>query len=70
MENHSRHLHAKAYLFVKPILTSEKDAIKEAVESARYAEGVGASRVSFCPATIHKGTLMEIDLKPSYKKYE
>ena len=52
-------VHAKAYLFVKPILTSERDAIDEAVESARYAEEVGASRVSFCPATIHKGTLME-----------
>jgi hypothetical protein len=53
-------VHGKAYLFVKPILLSEKDAIEEAVESARYAEGVGASRISFCPATIHKGTLMEL----------
>ena len=50
---------AKAYIFVKPILTSEKDAITEAVESAQYAESVGASRISFCPATIHKDTLME-----------
>ncbi|AEG18900.1 archaeosine biosynthesis radical SAM protein RaSEA [Methanobacterium paludis] len=53
-------VHAKAYLFVKPILTSENAAIEEAVESARYAESVGASRISFCPATIHKGTLMEL----------
>jgi archaeosine synthase beta-subunit len=51
---------AKAYLFVKPILTSEKDAIEEAVESALYAESVGASRISFCPATIHKDTMMEL----------
>ncbi len=51
---------AKAYLFVKPILTSEKDAIEEAVKSAEYAESVGASRISFCPATIHKNTLMEL----------
>jgi radical SAM enzyme (TIGR01210 family) len=51
---------AKAYLFVKPILTSEKDAIEEAVNSAFYAESVGASRISFCPATIHKDTLMEL----------
>ena len=51
---------AKAYLFVKPILTSEKDAIEEAVESAEYAETVGVSRISFCPATIHKDTLMEL----------
>jgi archaeosine synthase beta-subunit len=51
---------AKAYIFVKPILTSEKDAVEEAVESAIYAESVGASRISFCPATIHKDTLMEL----------
>ncbi len=51
---------AKAYIFVKPILTSEKDAIEEAVKSAEYAESVGASRISFCPATIHKDTLMEL----------
>ncbi len=51
---------AKAYIFVKPILTSEKDAIEEAVESAEYAESVGVSRLSFCPATIHKDTLMEL----------
>ena len=50
---------AKAYIFVKPILTSEKDAIEEAVQTAEYAESVGASRISFCPATIHKDTLME-----------
>jgi len=51
---------AKAYLFVKPILTSEKNAIDEAVSSAKYAESVGVSRISFCPATIHKDTLMEL----------
>lgn len=51
---------AKAYLFVKPILTSEKGAIEESVNSAAYAESVGVSRISFCPATIHKDTLMEI----------
>ena len=51
---------AKAYLFVKPILTSERDAIEEAVKSAEYAESVGASRIAFCPATIHKDTLMEL----------
>lgn len=51
---------AKAYIFVKPILISEKDAIEEAVNSAFYAESAGASRISFCPATIHKDTLMEL----------
>ena len=50
-------------LFVKPILTSEKNAIEEAVESAEYAESVGASRISFCPATIHKDTLMETSME-------
>ena len=51
---------SKAYLFVKPILTSEKEAIADAVASAKYAEKVGVDRISFCPATIHKGTLMEL----------
>ncbi len=51
---------SKAYLFVKPILTSEKEAIEDAVASAKYAEEVGVDRISFCPATIHKGTLMEL----------
>ncbi|MDD3753895.1 MAG: archaeosine biosynthesis radical SAM protein RaSEA [Methanobacterium sp.] len=50
----------KAYLLFKPILTSEKDAIDDAVKSAQYAERVGVNRVSFCPSTIHKGTLMEV----------
>ncbi|MGZ7117016.1 MAG: archaeosine biosynthesis radical SAM protein RaSEA [Methanobacterium sp.] len=51
---------SKAYLFVKPILTSEKEAIEDAVSSAKYAEKLGVDRISFCPATIHKGTLMEV----------
>lgn len=51
---------SKAYLFVKPILTSEKEAIEDAVSSAKYAEKMGVDRISFCPATIHKGTLMEL----------
>lgn len=51
---------SKAYLFVKPILTSEKEAIEDAIASAQYAEEIGVDRISFCPATIHKGTLMEV----------
>lgn len=51
---------AKVYLLVKPVLTSESEAIEDAVRLAKYAENVGVSRVSFCPSTIHKGTLMEI----------
>lgn len=51
---------SKAYLFIKPILTSEKDSIEDAVSSAKYAQKIGVDRISFCPATIHKGTLMEV----------
>ncbi len=58
--NLSCDVRAKAYLFVKPILISEKDAIEEAVNSALYAESIGVSRISYCPATIHKDTLMEL----------
>lgn len=50
---------SKVYLLVKPILTSEKEAIDDAVQSAEYAQDVGVDRISFCPSTIHKGTLME-----------
>ncbi|MCD7781153.1 MAG: archaeosine biosynthesis radical SAM protein RaSEA [Methanosphaera sp.] len=50
---------AKAYLLVKPILLSEKEAIQEAVESAKYAQSVGVKRLSYCPATVHGGTLMD-----------
>ena len=50
---------SKAYIFVKPILTSEKEAIDEAIATGKYCESVGVNRVSFCPATIHRGTLIE-----------
>ncbi len=52
-------LRSKVYLLVKPVLTSEKEAIEDAVQSAEYAQKVGVNRISFCPSTIHKGTLME-----------
>ncbi len=51
---------SKVYLLVKPILTSEKEAIIDAIQSAEYAEQSGVDRISFCPSTIHKGTLMEM----------
>jgi radical SAM enzyme (TIGR01210 family) len=51
---------SKVYLLVKPILTSEKEAIVDAIQSAEYAEQSGVDRISFCPSTIHKGTLMEM----------
>ena len=49
----------KAYIFIKPILLSEKEAIDEAIATGTYVEKLGVDRVSCCPATIHKGTLME-----------
>ncbi len=49
----------KAYIFIKPILISESEAIDEAVETGNYVESIGVDRISCCPATIHKGTLME-----------
>lgn len=50
---------SKAYIFVKPILLNEKEAIDEAIETAFYCESVGVDRLSFCPATIHGKTLIE-----------
>ena len=50
----------KVYLLVKPVLTSEREAIEDSVKSAQYAAEMGVGRVSFCPSTIHKGTLMEL----------
>lgn len=50
---------SKSYILVKPILTTEKEAINEAINTAIYSEKIGVDRISFCPATIHKGTLIE-----------
>ena len=58
-ENKGYNLKSKAYIFVKPILISESQAIKEAIETARYCEKIGVNRLSICPATIHGGTLIE-----------
>ena len=52
-------IRAKAYLLVKPILISEKQAIQESIDSAKYAKDVGVKRIAYCPATVHTGTLME-----------
>lgn len=52
-------LKTKAYIFVKPILVSEAQAISEAIETARYCKSIGVNRLSFCPATIHSGTVIE-----------
>ncbi|MBQ8016732.1 MAG: archaeosine biosynthesis radical SAM protein RaSEA, partial [Methanobrevibacter sp.] len=52
-------LKSKAYIFVKPILVSEAQAIDESIETARYCNSIGVNRLSFCPATIHSGTMIE-----------
>ena len=58
-DNKRYNLKSKAYIFVKPILVSERQAIDEAVETAHYCESIGVNRLSFCPATIHSGTVIE-----------
>lgn len=55
----SYNIKSKAYILVKPILISEKEAIDEAIETAKYCESIGVDRISFTPATIHKGTVIE-----------
>lgn len=52
-------IRAKAYLLVKPILISEKQAIQESIESAKYAKELGVRRLAYCPATVHGGTMMD-----------
>lgn len=52
-------IRAKAYLLVKPILLSEKEAIEESIQSAKYAKKVGVKRLAYCPSTVHGGTLMD-----------
>ncbi len=52
-------IRAKAYLLVKPILISEKQAIQESIKSAEYAKKVGVRRLAYCPATVHAGTMMD-----------
>ncbi|ACV24614.1 archaeosine biosynthesis radical SAM protein RaSEA [Methanocaldococcus fervens] len=49
----------KAYLFIKPLFITEKEAIEDAIYSANKCIELGCSRISFCPATVHKGSLME-----------
>jgi radical SAM enzyme (TIGR01210 family) len=58
-ETKGYNLKSKAYIFVKPILVSEAQAISEAIETARYCDSIGVNRLSFCPATIHGGTVIE-----------
>jgi len=47
------------YVFLKPIYLSEREAIEEAVESARYSFSKGSDYVVFNSALVQKGTKME-----------
>ncbi len=49
----------KAYLLIKPPFLTERLAIEDAIKSAEYCIKIGCSRVSFCPVTIHKNTILE-----------
>ena len=50
----------KAYLLIKPLFITEKEAIEDSIYSANKCIELGCSRISFCPATVHKGSLMEL----------
>jgi hypothetical protein len=47
------------YILIKPLFLSEKEAIGEAITTARYAFKVGSDEVSFESCCIQKGTKME-----------
>lgn len=48
-----------AYILLKPPFLTEKEAIEEAVATAHYTSGIGFSRISFEPMTIHSYTLVD-----------
>ena len=48
----------KAYLMIKPPFLSEKEAIYDAINSAKAIENI-ADVISFNPMTVHKNTLVE-----------
>ncbi|MBP2171890.1 archaeosine biosynthesis radical SAM protein RaSEA [Methanococcus voltae] len=50
----------KCYILIKPPFITEQDAINDAIASANKCIELGSSRISFCPASIHKGTIIEM----------
>jgi len=50
----------KAYLLIKPLFITERDAIEDSIYSGNRCLELGFNRISYCPATVHRGTLMEI----------
>ncbi|MFA4991891.1 MAG: archaeosine biosynthesis radical SAM protein RaSEA [Candidatus Omnitrophota bacterium] len=47
------------YVLIKPLYLSEKEAVEEAIKTARYAFDTGSDEVSFEASCIQKGTRME-----------
>ncbi|MEK7624160.1 MAG: archaeosine biosynthesis radical SAM protein RaSEA [Patescibacteria group bacterium] len=47
------------YIFIKPIYLNEREAIDEAINTAKYAFGAGSNEVAFESAFIQEGTVME-----------
>ncbi len=54
-----RGVRVKAYILVKPPFMSEAEAVEDAVESGLAAARAGATRLSYNPVCIHRGTLVE-----------
>ena len=48
----------KAYIMIKPPFVTEKEAIHDAINSARSIENI-ADVISFNPMTVHKNTIVE-----------
>ena len=49
----------KGYLLIKPPFITEKESINDAIRSGNECINMGVGRISYCPTTIHKGTLLE-----------
>ncbi|ABR54251.1 Radical SAM domain protein [Methanococcus vannielii SB] len=50
----------KSYILIKPLFITEKEAILDSINTANECIEIGCSRISFCPATVHTGTLIEL----------
>lgn len=50
---------ALTYVFIKPLYLSERESIDEAINTAKYAFGVGTDEVVFESAFVQRGTEME-----------
>jgi radical SAM enzyme (TIGR01210 family) len=56
------------YVFIKPIYLNEREAIDEAINTAKYTLNTGSNEVAFESAFIQEGTMMEqFYLKEEFK---